>query len=405
MKDEKNKNNENNENENNEEIKKHQRVFNRINWGVIILLIILLVIQFISWIETIIVNKSTLSFFGYRAYISTYSSYEQDIDEKDFVLAKKLKKSENYEDLSEIVYKVYNKKHISVILEKEKYNVLKNSENISGKIKCINKKLGKIITFVKEPIIIICVAIFIIALIIASNLAVAMKKKNKLPKKYLRVKRAKEIFICAFAIATYITIFLIGELVPYNSVEKMLEKDIEGNNNVDEQNVIKNDDNNNEIANNDNEIPNDDGINSGETIDTNIVFIVKDNKKTWNQSNEIDMFNNKFFRTNKMAPGVYGSYSFDVKNDSTFDLVYNMSFEEINSSGINLKYKIIKNGQYLNDEYEDISNLSNIDLAVSKTDTYVIEWKWIDNYNDTEIGENAENVKYILNIKIIATQK
>ena len=81
---------------------------------------------------------------------------------------------------------------------------------------------------------------------------------------------------------------------------------------------------------------------------------------------------------------------------------YKVKFSENNNYNINLQYKIKRNGQYLNTEYARIQNLNfdSISLNSYGTDVYTIEWEWIDSSNDTEIGNNAENVVYNLMINV-----
>ena len=51
-------------------------------------------------------------------------------------------------------------------------------------------------------------------------------------------------------------------------------------------------------------------------------------------------------------------------------------------------------------------NIPNYDLANGSKDTYIIEWKWIDDdQSDTLAGQNADLVKYSLKISITGSQK
>ena len=57
-------------------------------------------------------------------------------------------------------------------------------------------------------------------------------------------------------------------------------------------------------------------------------------------------------------------------------------------------------------EYINEINIPNYDLANGSKDTYIIEWKWIDNDSaDTLAGQNADLVKYSLKISITGSQK
>ena len=142
---------------------------------------------------------------------------------------------------------------------------------------------------------------------------------------------------------------------------------------------------------------------NGDYFDIDNVFIVTDDDLTWGQETSLNIFDNKFYGTNKIAPGVYGAYKFDVRNLSDYRIRYSINFSEDNDYKINLMYRLSKNGEYLNENYQDVTNLENVIINSNDIDEYVLEWKWVDNYNDTEIGENAENVIYILNIEINAS--
>ena len=72
---------------------------------------------------------------------------------------------------------------------------------------------------------------------------------------------------------------------------------------------------------------------------------------------------------------------------------------------INLRLKIIRNGEYVYDDYRDIEGVNNIEISPEKTDEYEIEWKWVDHQNDTYIGENADKVIYKLIIQVNAIQE
>lgn len=394
--------------------KKNQKKFYKTNCVIVIIAMLLILLQIAVLVETNISEKSTISIFGYRAYISRYSDYNQNIEEYDLVI---VKKEEDYNKFPEVVYKVNTINHSSIIVESENYSHIQNDiKNISGKIVSINNKLGKIILILREPLIILCIAIIIILLLIISNFKI-ISNTIKLPKKYKIIKRAKELLICIFVIITYVIIFLIGNLIPYNDAKMMIERDIEYNDDFDDdeneqnKNSVENENingNYNENANGNSNENMGENASVNENTEENILFIIKDDDKTWNQSNDLAIFYNEFYKSNKIAPGVYGKYNFEVKNESNNELIYKINFSEENLNEINLQYKIIKNGEYLNSEYKkisDISDIKNIEIKPNITDTYSIEWKWIDNYNDTQIGKNAENIKYNLKIRIDAMQK
>ena len=60
---------------------------------------------------------------------------------------------------------------------------------------------------------------------------------------------------------------------------------------------------------------------------------------------------------------------------------------------------IINGSAKVGENTEDFSVIFT-KASLDGTDVYTIEWKWIDSSNDTEIGNNAENVVYNLMINV-----
>ena len=60
-----------------------------------------------------------------------------------------------------------------------------------------------------------------------------------------------------------------------------------------------------------------------------------------------------------------------------------------------MQYKVRNNGNYLigtRNNYELINNktISQIKLSANSQKNYILDWKWIDSDNDTEIGLDAD---------------
>ena len=199
-----------------------------------------------------------------------------------------------------------------------------------------------------------------------------------------------------------------------NTIENNFTNDI-GNttenveNNVNNSNIVKNNINGSNVNNNrNNNNDSKDNSSNDDIIDTGINFEVTENSKSWSQIENLGIFKNEFLKSNKIYPGISGKYEFKVENKSDFYINYKINMEVLSNYNVNLKYKIIKNGEYLNTEYKYINeiNIPNYDLANGSKDTYIIEWKWIDNDSaDTLAGQNADLVKYSLKISISGSQK
>lgn len=144
-------------------------------------------------------------------------------------------------------------------------------------------------------------------------------------------------------------------------------------------------------------------------IDNSDRFKVVQGEKQWSELKELDMFKNSYFEDKSIiAPGVQGSYSFTVENESESKFIYNILFTEENPYEINMVFKLKLNEEYiLGNEQTWIKaselNRSNILLGAKANDIYTVEWKWQDNYNDTEIGK-TEGAYYKMYIKVNAEQ-
>lgn len=137
---------------------------------------------------------------------------------------------------------------------------------------------------------------------------------------------------------------------------------------------------------------------------------VYDDKGSYLYQQKLDIFKNSAFEyESKIAPGVSNTYNFEVRNNTDSNLKYYLKMSEETEYKVNLKYRLLRNGEYvigsdskwvkadkLVTEFEKIKQ--------STTDSYSLEWKWFDDdANDTIAGENMTS-EYKLNIKIIFEQ-
>jgi len=139
-------------------------------------------------------------------------------------------------------------------------------------------------------------------------------------------------------------------------------------------------------------------------------FNILDNNTSWQSTNDLNIFSNPMYEMdNKIAPESTNFYQFVVRNNTIYDINYNIVFKEDNNYKINMKYRLIKNDEYIvgNEKewvtYEKL-NLNNISLLTKNSDTYYLEWKWFSSDNDAEIGKIG-NANYSLKIDIKAVQK
>ncbi len=133
---------------------------------------------------------------------------------------------------------------------------------------------------------------------------------------------------------------------------------------------------------------NEDDINKSKIED----IIVYDNYKIWDNK-ELRIFANPAFEyQSKIAPGSYNSYAFVIRNNNEFDVLVDISFVEDNPKDINMQYKLTNKGNYIFGNKNNYTSLNgskkvnNIYLPAKSQLSYILDWKWVDSDNDTEIG-------------------
>ncbi|MFQ9502066.1 MAG: hypothetical protein ACLR1U_05880 [Clostridia bacterium] len=223
-------------------------------------------------------------------------------------------------------------------------------------------------------------------------------------KKY-KVAKVIAIFIL-IVILIYLLILKFGNInnrdlyIPTGNVDifeiNCNHKDIDKDKN---ENNEENTDTSNEIGNID--------IDKNKPNKTGV--IVSDDYSIWGNK-KLRIFSNPAYQyTSKIAPNSSNSYVFVVRNNNDFDIVVDFDIVEENNYDINMKYKLRSKGTYLvgnENTYEDVSKLNqqNITIKAKESISYILDWKWIDSENDTEIGETIDT-NYKLTINIGANQK
>lgn len=157
---------------------------------------------------------------------------------------------------------------------------------------------------------------------------------------------------------------------------------------------------NNSDSSTENDIPNQ------ETENVQVV----DSNKVWESTNQLRIFENPVYQMNNIiAPLSTNAYQFVIKNGTSIKVDYTLEFLEENIYRINMKYRLKKNGNYIagNSEqwvsYQELNSFIN-SMEAKASDTYYLEWKWLESDNDTQIGATI-GASYSLNIHIKAEQK
>lgn len=137
-------------------------------------------------------------------------------------------------------------------------------------------------------------------------------------------------------------------------------------------------------------------------------LIVYDKDKIWDNK-ELRIFSNPAYEYESIiAPGSLNTYTYVVRNNNDFDMVIDMKFVEENEKDINMKFKVKSQGKYLigsEDKYDEIKDktIEQIKIPAKSQISYILDWKWIDSDNDTQIGFDIGST-YKLSINIGANE-
>lgn len=146
-----------------------------------------------------------------------------------------------------------------------------------------------------------------------------------------------------------------------------------------------------------NNIKNTDNLNNTDNNDGEIIV-------DWEQTSQLEIFYNEYFNDIKIAPGVNGDYTFDIKNSRGNKIKYNISLSDTNDYNINMKYRLKKGNEYIigdSNTWVSIDELvyNNQQLDVNDSIDYTLEWIWEDANNDTNVGETV-GANYSLTITV-----
>ena len=261
-----------------------------------------------------------------------------------------------------------------------------------------------------------------------------MKNTNENEEYNIKEKKIIIYLIILSLVLMYFSLFFIHYITSRGTIKNTQSITITypDNNNIENndaensypENVIENtsseanneEDGNNDVNNNGNITDEEENIadNNGNItddeeniVDNNDRFRVLQGTQEWSKIKELDIFKNTYYNDKAIiAPGVYGNYNFTVENYGDVPMEYNIAFNEENTHNINMVYKLKLNGSYIagNEnnwvKYEDLAQEKLI-LNALVNDIFTIEWKWEDNYNDTQIGEE-QGANYKLEIKVNA---
>lgn len=148
------------------------------------------------------------------------------------------------------------------------------------------------------------------------------------------------------------------------------------------------------------------GFNSVEAWEVDKIELTTDKMQITNNS-KLSIFS-ELNGSNKIAPMSKGTYRFSVKNNSNYDMIYNIMFEDDMTNYINMKYRLKIDNIYIkgnSEKYVSLSelNLENIIVPKHSINVYTLEWCWEnDDENDMKVGTMKEYQYYYFKMQIFS---
>ncbi len=131
------------------------------------------------------------------------------------------------------------------------------------------------------------------------------------------------------------------------------------------------------------------------------LFIADKQGNNWNETKDLPIFFNEKFGDTVIEPGQEGSYAFVFENRNEVALLYALEFSCENEYGINLVYRLKRDGAYVagNDGWVALDRLHTDELQIQARSSalFELEWKWEHNDPvDTAAGENGAMYKLFI---------
>lgn len=131
-----------------------------------------------------------------------------------------------------------------------------------------------------------------------------------------------------------------------------------------------------------------------EADDVPVIRITDVEGTDWKYIENLPIFENDYFDREAILPGMRGEYRFILENCNDYALTYAIACTEENEFGIDIRYRLMRDGHYLAGEegYEETEALHFEELTIEANSSafFVLEWYWAgDDPIDTEAGENG----------------
>lgn len=136
-----------------------------------------------------------------------------------------------------------------------------------------------------------------------------------------------------------------------------------------------------------------------------VMFVADGSGENFDGNESLNIFYNDVFGTQKIAPGMSGSYAFTVRNENADVVEFSLQFTSENEYGIDLVFALSRDGNFIAGEEEKLAaeqvSVQKMTIQPHSETVFVLDWEWRDNdVADTDAGENGAHYK--LNISFIA---
>ena len=115
-----------------------------------------------------------------------------------------------------------------------------------------------------------------------------------------------------------------------------------------------------------------------EADDVPVIRLTDAEGTDWKHIENLPIFENDYFDREAILPGMRGEYRFILENCNDYALTYAISCTEENDFDIDIRYRLMRDGNYLagEEEYEEIEALRFEELTIEANSMafFVLEW-------------------------------
>ncbi|MCD8194928.1 MAG: hypothetical protein LUD22_01320 [Coprobacillus sp.] len=132
-------------------------------------------------------------------------------------------------------------------------------------------------------------------------------------------------------------------------------------------------------------------------------FTLSDEGGSWSDQSNLNIFNNDTFGSTMIAPGVSGTYTFNLVNTSKDEMTFSISLSEENEYDIAMVYKLDRDNTPVVDTWTRANDfkVEKELIGAGASSTFTLYWYWdpdVSDENDTKAGQNG--MVYSLTITI-----